>query len=152
MKVAKLTSFKLMYSSGKLPTELTGHGRPRRVDCKKKSTSILGGQIMDTSKESETKQNKKTKDRIQYDHEWCNISLIDIDPFNVIKAPFCGCWCIMSMFINKPKITTRMVGLRDWLGITSTSPPNDKGCISVSRMTITMTTCQTTVIRSAPVT
>lgn len=25
----------LMYSSGRFPTELTGHGSPRRVDCKK---------------------------------------------------------------------------------------------------------------------
>lgn len=66
-----------------------------------------------------------------YNHEGCNISLIDIHPFYVMQAPFNWCWCIMHMIINKLKSTIRMVAARYWLWILNTSSPSNKRSISV---------------------
>lgn len=139
----ELTSFKLMYSSGRFPTELTGHGRPSRVDCQKSQSANRTNKNYGRIKlKSSGTEHRTTKTKIKYNHEWGDICLIDIHPFNVVKAPFLRCWCIMCMFINKTETTIRMICFRDWLGMFHTSTPNNKRGISVCRMTVSMTTCQ----------
>ena len=77
-----------------------------------------------------------------YNHEWCNISLIDIHPLNFMQAPFYWRWCIMHMIINKPKTTIRMVAAGYGLWIFNASSPSNKGCISICRMPIPMASYQ----------
>jgi hypothetical protein len=98
--------------------------------ARKANENIRPTKLKDASEDLGLEQKKFKKNKM-YNHEWCNISLIDIHSFNFIKAPFYGCRCIMHMFINKTETAMRMVGVGYWLGIFNTSSPGNKGGISV---------------------
>ena len=109
--------------------------------ARKANEDVRLRKLKDRPEDSGLKQ-KNSRQNKMYNHEWCNISLIDIHPFNFIKAPFYRRRCVMNMFINKTKIAMRMVGAWYWLGIFNTSSPSNKGSISVWRMPISMASCE----------